>query len=78
MDYYRHERASISRKLFFEAPLEPSMKIKSDPAMLSIVFVLFRATVSQTALANFSKLAPRMNMKNTSCVMPHFVEFINT
>ena len=54
------------------------MKIIIDPAKLSVVLVLLCATISQTAVANFPKLAPRMNMKNAYRVLSHalFVEFI--
>ena len=72
------ERALINHNLFCEAPLDPRMRIKNDHAMLSIVFVLFCATVSQTALTNSPKLAPHTNMKSTSFVLSHvlFVELV--
>ena len=75
--FYCHGRTLNGPQSFFEAPLEPRMKIKVDPAMLSIFFVLFRATVPQTALTNFPKLEPRMNIKtNLHTVERFLVEII--
>ena len=55
--WYRHDRGLMSRKLFSEAPLEPRMRIKSVPAMLSIVLVSSRATVR---IANGAGQFPRV------------------
>ena len=55
---YCHERAVVGHELFFDAPLGPRIKMKIDGAMLSIVFVLFNATVLQTGVGQLPKARP--------------------